>query len=119
MSASSITDFKIPSLIRTDKTAALEATTRVWTPAVEQMGWRVIVTSFGMIFLAELGDKTQLAAITLAAQTRRPWEVLVGASLALVCVSGIGVLVGALVADYLPLIWIKRAALRSSSQSGY
>ena len=43
------------------------------------MDWRVILTTFGVIFLAELGDKTQLAAMTLAAQTRRPWAVLIGA----------------------------------------
>ena len=74
------------------------------------MNWRVILTTFGVIFLAELGDKTQLAAITMSAQTRRPWEVLIGASLALVCVSAIGVAAGGLVGEYLPLIWIRRAA---------
>ena len=51
----------------------------------EVMGWRVILTTFGVTFLAELGDKTRLAAITLSAQTKRPWEVFIGASLALVC----------------------------------
>jgi putative Ca2+/H+ antiporter (TMEM165/GDT1 family) len=76
----------------------------------EEMGWRVIFTTFGVTFLAELGDKTQLAAITLSAQTRRPLEVLMGASLALVCVSAIGVAVGGVIGEYLPLIWIKRAA---------
>jgi Ca2+/H+ antiporter, TMEM165/GDT1 family len=75
-----------------------------------QMEWRVIMTTFGVIFLAELGDKTQLAAMTLAAQTRRPWAVLIGASVALACVSALGVAVGGLLGDYLPLLWIKRAA---------
>jgi hypothetical protein len=37
------------------------------------MNWRVILAAFGVIFLAELGDKTRLAAMTLAAQPRRPW----------------------------------------------
>jgi len=72
--------------------------------------WRVILTTFGVIFLAELGDKTQLAAVTLAAQTRRPWAVLIGASIALACVSAIGVAVGGVLGEYLPLAWIKRAA---------
>jgi putative Ca2+/H+ antiporter (TMEM165/GDT1 family) len=76
----------------------------------KQMDWRVILTTFGVIFLAELGDKTQLAAMTLAAQTRRPWAVLIGASIALACVSAIGVAVGGLLGEYLPLAWIKRAA---------
>jgi len=74
------------------------------------MDWRVILTTFGVIFLAELGDKTQLAAMTLAAQTRRPWAVLIGASIALTCVSAIGVVVGGILGEYLPLAWIKRAA---------
>jgi Ca2+/H+ antiporter, TMEM165/GDT1 family len=74
------------------------------------MDWRVTLTTFGVIFLAELGDKTQLAAMTLAAQTRRPWAVLIGASIALACVSAIGIAVGGVLGEHLPLIWIKRAS---------
>ena len=74
------------------------------------MDWRVLLTTFGVIFLAEMGDKTQLAAMTMAAQTQRPWAVLIGASLALACVSAIGVLVGGTLGQYLPIVWIKRAA---------
>ena len=74
------------------------------------MDWRVFITTFGVIFLAEMGDNTQLAAMTLSAQTKRPWAVLIGASLALACVSAIGVVVGGVLSQYLPLEWIKRAA---------
>jgi putative Ca2+/H+ antiporter (TMEM165/GDT1 family) len=74
------------------------------------MDWRALLTTFGIVFLAEMGDKTQLAALTLAAQTRRPWEVLIGASLALACVSAIGVAAGAALGQYLPLTAIRRAA---------
>ena len=74
------------------------------------MDLRVLFTTFGIIFLAEMGDKTQLAAMTMAAQTKKPWAVLIGASLALAAVSALGVLVGTLVGDYLPLIWVKRVA---------
>jgi Ca2+/H+ antiporter, TMEM165/GDT1 family len=74
------------------------------------MDWRVIVTTFGVIFLAEMGDKTQLAAMTMAAETKKPWAVLIGASVALACVSAIGVVVGGALGNYLPLVWIKRAA---------
>ena len=74
------------------------------------MDWRVLLTTFGVIFLAEMGDKTQLAAMTMAADSKRPWAVFVGASAALVCVSGLGVLAGGLLGQYLPLEWIKRAA---------
>lgn len=74
------------------------------------MDWRVFLTTFGVIFLAEMGDKTQLAAMTMAAQSKKPWAVFIGASLALVCVSAIGVVVGGTLGHYLPIIWIKRAA---------
>ncbi len=58
------------------------------------MDWKPFVGTFALVFLAELGDKTQIAAMTQAAQFQRPWLVLLGASLALTLVSGIGVLVG-------------------------
>ncbi|HJT68117.1 MAG TPA: TMEM165/GDT1 family protein [Pyrinomonadaceae bacterium] len=74
------------------------------------MDFRVLLTTFGIIFLAEMGDKTQLAAMTMAAQTKKPWAVFVGASLALAAVSGLGVIVGGLIGDYVPLEWVKRVA---------
>jgi putative Ca2+/H+ antiporter (TMEM165/GDT1 family) len=74
------------------------------------MDWRLMLTTFGVIFLAEMGDKTQIAAMTLAAQKKRPWEVFIAASLALAAVSAIGVIVGSLLSQYLPLEWIKRGA---------
>ncbi len=74
------------------------------------MDWRIFLTTFGVIFLAEMGDKTQLAAMTMAAQTKRPWTVFIGSALALTAVSAIGVVVGSVVGNYLPMIWIKRAA---------
>jgi putative Ca2+/H+ antiporter (TMEM165/GDT1 family) len=74
------------------------------------MDLRVLLTTFGIIFLAEMGDKTQLAAMTMAANSKKPWAVFLGASLALVAVSGLGVLVGSLVGDYLPIVWVKRVA---------
>ncbi len=74
------------------------------------MDWRVLITTFGVIFLAEMGDKTQLAAMTMAASTKKPLAVFIGAGLALVCVSAIGVLVGALLSEYISLLWIKRVS---------
>ena len=74
------------------------------------MEWRVLLTTFGVIFLAEMGDKTQLAAMTMAAQTKQPWAVFIAASLALTAVSAIGIVVGSILGNYLPLIWIKRVS---------
>jgi Ca2+/H+ antiporter, TMEM165/GDT1 family len=74
------------------------------------MDWRVFITTFGVVFLAEMGDKTQLAAMTMAAQSKKPLAVFIGAALALVCVSAIGVAVGGLLSSYLPIVWIKRVS---------
>lgn len=74
------------------------------------MDLRVLLTTFGIIFLAEMGDKTQLAAMTMSAQTKKPWAVFIGASLALTAVSLIGVLVGGVIGQYVPLEWVKRIA---------
>ncbi len=74
------------------------------------MDWRVFTTTFATIFLAEMGDKTQLAAMTMAAETKRPLTVFVSAALALVCVSALGVAVGGALGHYLPLEWIRRVA---------
>ncbi|HEX8844940.1 MAG TPA: TMEM165/GDT1 family protein [Pyrinomonadaceae bacterium] len=64
--------------------------------------WTAFWMAFGTLFLAEMGDKTQLAAITLAAQTRSPVAVFLGAALALALVSLIGVAVGTALGKYLP-----------------
>jgi putative Ca2+/H+ antiporter (TMEM165/GDT1 family) len=74
------------------------------------MDWRVFLTTFGAIFLAEMGDKTQLAAMTMAAETKKPLTVFVSSVLALACVLALGVAVGGALGHYLPLEWIKRAA---------
>jgi putative Ca2+/H+ antiporter (TMEM165/GDT1 family) len=74
------------------------------------MDLRVLLTTFGIIFLAEMGDKTQIAAMTMAAQTKKPWAVFLGACLALAAVSAIGVIVGGALGNYVPLEWVKRIA---------
>jgi putative Ca2+/H+ antiporter (TMEM165/GDT1 family) len=74
------------------------------------MDWKLIASTFGAIFLAELGDKTQLAAVTLAASTKQPVAVFVGASLALVAVSAVGVAVGAGLSEVLPLGLIRKVS---------
>ena len=74
------------------------------------MDWRVFLTTFGVIFLAEMGDKTQLATMTMAAQSKRPWTVFISSALALAAVSAIGVLVGSFLGEYIPLNWVKRVA---------
>jgi putative Ca2+/H+ antiporter (TMEM165/GDT1 family) len=65
------------------------------------MDIKLAATVFGVVFLAELGDKTQLATLLFSAKTPdRLITVFIGASLALVLASAIGVLAGGLVAQY-------------------
>jgi putative Ca2+/H+ antiporter (TMEM165/GDT1 family) len=74
------------------------------------MDWKVFAATFSAIFLAEMGDKTQLAAMSLSAQTQKPWAVFLGAALALTAVSALGVAVGGLLGAHLPVAWVKRIA---------
>jgi putative Ca2+/H+ antiporter (TMEM165/GDT1 family) len=74
------------------------------------MDWQTFAATFGAIFLAEMGDKTQLAAVTMAAQSGKPWAVLAGASVAMIGASAIGVIAGAALGTTLPVDWVKRAA---------
>lgn len=74
------------------------------------MDWKLVAMTFGMLFLAELGDKTQLAVFTLAAQHRAPWPVFLGASLALSAVSLLGAFVGGIVGGYLPTKYVQLGA---------
>ena len=72
------------------------------------MDWKVFGTAFITLFLAELGDKTQLAVITMSAKTDSKIAVFVGASVALVLVSLLGVLVGCVLSHYVPTDCLQR-----------
>jgi len=56
--------------------------------------WRVFGSTFITIFLAELGDKTQVTTLLISAQSDSPWVVFLGAGAALVTTSLLGVWVG-------------------------
>jgi putative Ca2+/H+ antiporter (TMEM165/GDT1 family) len=74
------------------------------------MNWKVLLTAFGTIFLAELGDKTQLATLSMAAGARAKWAVFFGAALALCASSAVAVVGGEAIARVLPPIWLRRIA---------
>ena len=66
------------------------------------MEYKVLLTVFIAIFIAELGDKTQLATLLFAADKDvSKVAVFVGASLALIIASGIGVLAGSVLSEYI------------------
>lgn len=72
------------------------------------MDWKIFGTAFLTLFLAELGDKTQLAVITMSASTESKLSLFVGASLALVVVTLIAVIVGGALSAWIPTEWLQR-----------
>ncbi|MDJ0598864.1 MAG: TMEM165/GDT1 family protein [Crocosphaera sp.] len=56
--------------------------------------WTVFSSTFLTIFLAEMGDKTQLATLLISAESQSPWVVFAGAAMALIATSLLGVLIG-------------------------
>lgn len=72
------------------------------------MDWKIFASAFITLFLAELGDKTQLAVITMTSSTESKISVFLGASLALVAVTLIGVLFGGILSQYVPTEYLQK-----------
>jgi putative Ca2+/H+ antiporter (TMEM165/GDT1 family) len=69
--------------------------------------WQVFLLAFSTLFFAEMGDKTQLAVFSLVTDSKAPLTVFLGASLALVIVTLIGVLFGGVVTKLIPVTYLK------------
>jgi putative Ca2+/H+ antiporter (TMEM165/GDT1 family) len=74
------------------------------------ISWKLFASTFSAIFLAEMGDKTQLAAFALSGHASSRWTVFIAASLALIATTAIAVLAGGVVGRYVPAVWIRRGA---------
>ena len=74
------------------------------------MDWQLVGISFITVFLAEIGDKSQLAAIALGGSSKNPRAVFIGSTVALILASFIGVLAGGTVAQFLPEKLLKSLA---------
>ena len=61
---------------------------------VEKSFLSIFIATFTTIFIAELGDKTQIATLMLSAESGKPTIVFLGSSLALISSSIVGVLIG-------------------------
>ena len=72
--------------------------------------WRVAGTGFMVILVAEFGDLTQIATVTLAARYHDPVSVAIGAVLALWAVAGLAIVGGRGLLKFIPLTWISRIA---------
>ncbi|MBW4568159.1 MAG: TMEM165/GDT1 family protein [Tolypothrix carrinoi HA7290-LM1] len=67
-------------------------------------------TTFITIFLAEIGDKTQLSTLLMSAQSHSPWVVFMGSAAALITTSLLGVLLGSWIASRLSPKTVEKAA---------
>lgn len=67
------------------------------------MDWKIFLTAFGTIFLAELADKTEFAVFSLVSKTKSPWTVFWGAMFAFGLATLIAVLLGEVVARFIPM----------------
>ena len=73
-------------------------------------GLKVFLSTFALLFVAELGDKTQLAVITMTAKHKMPLWVFLGATLALATVTLIGVVGGELITRVIPEAALRKIA---------
>ena len=65
------------------------------------MQYKLLITIFITVFVAELGDKTQLATMLFASDKEvNKWLIFIGASLALITTSAIGVIFGAAISNF-------------------
>lgn len=103
------------------KTLSLSPSTLIEAPILEKLSeqqsvkatqgiWGVFSSTFLTIFLAEMGDKTQLATLLMSAESQSPWIVFTGAAVALIATSLVGVLLGRWLASRLSPKILEKAA---------
>ena len=71
------------------------------------MLFTLLFTTFFTVFLAEIGDKTQLTTITLSSTTNKPLAVFIGSSIALMLATLLGALAGGSIANLIPDFLLK------------
>jgi len=74
------------------------------------MDWKLFSVTFVTVFLAEMGDKTQLATMALTGESKKMVTVFFGAASALIIATLIGVLVGGILSRYVPENIIRKVA---------
>ena len=70
----------------------------------------LLLSTFLTVFIAELGDKTQLATLTISGTSKKPLAVFLGSSSALVFASLLGALTGGSISNFLPEVILKSIA---------
>ena len=74
------------------------------------MNLTLLLSTFATVFLAELGDKTQLATVAISGTSKRPMAVFIGSSSALVLASLIGAIAGGSLSTVIPADWLQLMA---------
>lgn len=77
-------------------------------PSAPASALKVAATAFGVVAVAEFGDLTQVVIANLSARSRDPLSVFVGAAVAFVAISGVGVLLGRTLVRHIPLALVRR-----------
>jgi Ca2+/H+ antiporter, TMEM165/GDT1 family len=77
---------------------------------LQAMDWKLLASTFAAIFVAEIGDKTQLATLSLAAGGSSRWVVFAGAAFALITTSAIAVLAGETLVRVISPVVLRRGA---------
>ncbi|HEY0088817.1 MAG TPA: TMEM165/GDT1 family protein [Candidatus Lokiarchaeia archaeon] len=70
------------------------------------MEWLILLLAFGIIFLGELGDKTQLIVFNLSLEHNKAYKIGIGATLGFAVIVSIGVFLGMLITEFIPLFII-------------
>lgn len=93
-------------------TATLEPLQPVITesPKKRESAFVVFGTTFVTIFLAEIGDKTQLSTLLMSAESHAPWVVFLGSAAALITTSLLGVLLGSWISSRLSPKTVEKSA---------
>lgn|GEM_PF-347602 len=104
---------ELPSPIKAFRQGGCNQTstpTHALPPQKQQSAAGVFTTTFVTIFLAEIGDKTQLSTLLMSAQSHSPWVVFLGSAAALVTTSLLGVVLGSWIASRLSPKIVEKAA---------
>jgi putative Ca2+/H+ antiporter (TMEM165/GDT1 family) len=101
-----------PHTLANSAIAAIETTPSIIvdTSCKKESIWVTFATTFVTIFLAEIGDKTQLSTLLMSAESHAPWIVFLGSAAALVTTSLLGVLLGSWIATKLSPKTVEKAA---------
>jgi putative Ca2+/H+ antiporter (TMEM165/GDT1 family) len=79
-------------------------------PRKQESALAIFGTTFITIFLAEIGDKTQLSTLLMSAESHSPWLVFIGSAAALITTSLLGVLLGSWIASRLSPKTVEKSA---------